>query len=201
MKDDGSERPARIALDLASRRGAITGGLAATLSWLAPAGAETLPPVLTSGRHQFTLVSPRRMLPSIRLFSLGGGTLDLASLRGRADSPEFLGELVSCVPDRVADARQAERARSQDETECTGRFRGSGRSGSGRPIRSVVGDSKPFCLSRSERLCRPHRSGSDKSAVRSLRNADHLPDCKFRLDRRLHAWRRGLDRACGGSAY
>ena len=83
MKDDGCERPDRIALDLASRRGAITGGLAAALSWFAPAGAETLPPVLTSGRHQFTLVSPRRMLPSIRLFNLGGGTLDLASPRGQ----------------------------------------------------------------------------------------------------------------------
>jgi thiol-disulfide isomerase/thioredoxin len=82
MEDDGSERPGRTALGLASRRGAITGGLAAALSWLAPAGAETSPPVFTSGKHQFTLVSPQRMLPSIRLFSLAGGTLDLASLRG-----------------------------------------------------------------------------------------------------------------------
>lgn len=82
MKDDSSERPARTALGLASRRGAITGGLAAALSWLAPAGAETSPPVFTSGKHQFTLVSPKRMLPSIRLFSLAGGTFDLASLRG-----------------------------------------------------------------------------------------------------------------------
>ena len=82
MEDAGSQRPARTALGLASRRGAITGGLAAALSWLVPAGAETLPPVFTSGKHQFTLVSPQRMLPSIRLFSLAGGTLDLASLRG-----------------------------------------------------------------------------------------------------------------------
>lgn len=80
--DDNSERLARTAWGLASRRGAITGGLAAALSWLAPAGAKTLPPVLTSGKHQFTLVSPQRLLPSIRLFSLGGGTSDLASLRG-----------------------------------------------------------------------------------------------------------------------
>jgi thiol-disulfide isomerase/thioredoxin len=80
--DDSSERLARTAWGLASRRGAITGGLAAALSWLAPADAETLPPVFTSGKHQFTLVSPQRMLPSIRLFSLAGGTFDLASLRG-----------------------------------------------------------------------------------------------------------------------
>jgi thiol-disulfide isomerase/thioredoxin len=80
--DNSSERPARTAWGLASRRGAITGGLAAALSWLAPADAETSPPVFTSGKHQFTLVSPQRMLPSIRLFSLAGGTFDLANLRG-----------------------------------------------------------------------------------------------------------------------
>ena len=82
MVDDGSGRRARTVLGLASRRGAVTGGLAAALSWLVPAGAKTLPPVFTSGRHQFTLVSPQQMLPSIRLFSLAGGTFDLASLRG-----------------------------------------------------------------------------------------------------------------------
>jgi thiol-disulfide isomerase/thioredoxin len=78
--DDSAERLARTAWGLTSRRSAITGGLAAALSWLAPAGAETLPPVFTSGKHQFTLVSPQRMLPSIRLFSLA--TFDLANLRG-----------------------------------------------------------------------------------------------------------------------
>jgi thiol-disulfide isomerase/thioredoxin len=45
MEDAGSQRPARTASGLASRRGAITGGLAAALSWLVLAGAETLPPV------------------------------------------------------------------------------------------------------------------------------------------------------------
>ena len=72
----------RTRLDPASRRAVIAGGLAAAFVGI-PAAAETLPPVFRSGHHQFTLVSPRRMLPSIRLFSLAGGTLDLASLRGK----------------------------------------------------------------------------------------------------------------------
>jgi thiol-disulfide isomerase/thioredoxin len=61
----------------------MAGGLAAALSWVAPAGAETWPPVFVSGKHQFTMVSPRRMLPSIHLFSLAGGTHDLAGFRGQ----------------------------------------------------------------------------------------------------------------------
>lgn len=69
--------------DLASRRSIVAGGLAAVLSRCTPVRAEAPPPVFTSGAHQFTLLSPRRMLPSVRLFSLVGGTLDLASLRGR----------------------------------------------------------------------------------------------------------------------
>lgn len=53
------------------------------LSGFAPTRAETLPPAFRSGDRQLTFVVPRRMLPSLRLFSLAGGTLDLASLRGK----------------------------------------------------------------------------------------------------------------------
>lgn len=41
------------------------------------------PPAFTSGRYQFTLLRPQQMLPSARLFHLDGGSLDLASFRGR----------------------------------------------------------------------------------------------------------------------
>lgn len=72
---------------LPSRRSAVVGGLAAAGSWLVPdrivAAQPALPPPFTSGRFQFTLVSPQRILPSIRLFSLDGGSFDLATLRGQ----------------------------------------------------------------------------------------------------------------------
>lgn len=83
MPVDGCpDRCARKTWGSVSRRGAIKAGIAGSLFWFAPAGAEALPPVLTSGKHQFTLVSPQKTLPSIRLFSLAGGTFDLATLRG-----------------------------------------------------------------------------------------------------------------------
>jgi thiol-disulfide isomerase/thioredoxin len=68
---------------LPSRRSAVLGGLAAAVSSFASAGAATVPPAFLSGRHQFTLLSPQRMLQSIRLFSLAGGTFDLAAFRGQ----------------------------------------------------------------------------------------------------------------------
>ncbi len=40
-------------------------------------------PAFQSGRYQFTILRPQRELPSIRLFRLEGGTLDLDSLRGK----------------------------------------------------------------------------------------------------------------------
>jgi thiol-disulfide isomerase/thioredoxin len=46
-----------------------------------PEDAEA--PVFQSGRYQFTMLRPQRELPAIRLFRLEGGTLDLASLRGK----------------------------------------------------------------------------------------------------------------------
>ncbi|MEH2569820.1 thiol-disulfide isomerase/thioredoxin [Bradyrhizobium sp. AZCC 2289] len=68
---------------LPSRRGALIGGLAAAAVWFDPAAAATSPPAFSSGRYQFTLLAPQRMLPSIRLFRLAGGSFDLAALRGR----------------------------------------------------------------------------------------------------------------------
>ncbi|MGX9944047.1 TlpA disulfide reductase family protein [Bradyrhizobium sp. BTAi1] len=41
------------------------------------------PPSFQSGRFQFTVLSPAQELPSVRLFGLHGGTLDLAALRGK----------------------------------------------------------------------------------------------------------------------
>jgi thiol-disulfide isomerase/thioredoxin len=70
-----------------SRRDAIAGGLAVIGSSLLrtrAAVAEGMePPAFTSGRYQFTLLRPQQILPSLRLFQLDGGSLDLASLRGR----------------------------------------------------------------------------------------------------------------------
>jgi thiol-disulfide isomerase/thioredoxin len=40
-------------------------------------------PDFRSGRFQFTILHPRQMLPSIRLFRLDGKTTDLSVLRGR----------------------------------------------------------------------------------------------------------------------
>jgi len=71
-----------------SRRSAIVGGLAVIGSSLldngeSVAGPAEQPPAFTSGRYQFTLLRPQQMLPSARLFHLDGGSLDLASFRGR----------------------------------------------------------------------------------------------------------------------
>jgi thiol-disulfide isomerase/thioredoxin len=40
-------------------------------------------PTFESGRYQFTIVRPQQELPSIRLFRLEGGTIDLLALRGK----------------------------------------------------------------------------------------------------------------------
>ena len=63
------------------------------LSVLAAAGAllpsgtmaaaqEEVPP-FQSGNYQFTIIQPRQEMPSLRLFRLEGGTLDLTSLLGK----------------------------------------------------------------------------------------------------------------------
>jgi thiol-disulfide isomerase/thioredoxin len=69
-----------------SRRNAIVGGLTAVASSLlgnSAVVADPEPPAFTSGRYQLTLLRPQAMLPSVRLFRLEGGSLDLESLRGR----------------------------------------------------------------------------------------------------------------------
>lgn len=72
---------------LVSRRKAITAGLTLLGSSLLPTRAVVAepapPPMFTSGRDQFTLLRPQQILPSVRLFHLDGGSLDLASFRGR----------------------------------------------------------------------------------------------------------------------
>lgn len=70
-----------------SRRNAIVGGLTVVGSSLlanrAVVADAPTPPAFTSGRYQFTLLRPQQMLPSVRLFHLDGGSIDLASFRGR----------------------------------------------------------------------------------------------------------------------
>lgn len=41
------------------------------------------PPPFISGRFQFTMIRPRRSVPSLRLFGIDGRSIDLASLRGK----------------------------------------------------------------------------------------------------------------------
>ncbi len=101
MIDEGSQKPfgqepadAGAKIDrlsaaipqLVSRRDAITGLTVLGSSLLAGRAVvadPAPPPLFTSGRYQFTLLRPQRLLPSVRLFHLDGGSLDLASFRGR----------------------------------------------------------------------------------------------------------------------
>lgn len=77
----------RKTVDVLSRRDVLRAALTAIPAALAPhapnalAGAEM--PRFESANHQFTIVRPERELPSIRLFRLEGGTIDLSSLRGK----------------------------------------------------------------------------------------------------------------------
>src|SRR6266849_429253 len=70
-----------------TRRDFVLSGLVGTLASRA-SPAIALPqavsiPTFESGRYQFPLIRPQRELPSIRLFRLEGGTIDLSSLRGK----------------------------------------------------------------------------------------------------------------------
>lgn len=62
-------------------------GMVATLASIATGNGvvarEFDIPDFRSGRFQFTILQPRRILPSITLFQLDGKTVDLSSLRGR----------------------------------------------------------------------------------------------------------------------
>lgn len=79
--------PVRLNVNAASRRDVILSGLiasVASLSATAIAAPQTLEvPTFESGRYQFTIIRPLQKLPSIRLFRLEGGTVDLSSLRGK----------------------------------------------------------------------------------------------------------------------
>jgi thiol-disulfide isomerase/thioredoxin len=70
-----------------TRRDIVLSGLVGTLTSLAsPAIASPQAvdiPTFESGRYQFTIIRPQQELPSIRLFRLEGGTIDLSSLRGK----------------------------------------------------------------------------------------------------------------------
>jgi hypothetical protein len=70
-----------------TRREIVLSGLFGTVASLAsPAIASPQAvdiPAFESGRYQFTIIRPQRELPSIRLFRLEGGTIDLSSLRGK----------------------------------------------------------------------------------------------------------------------
>lgn len=79
--------PVRLNVDAASRRDVILSGLIASVACLsatAIAAPQTVEvPAFESGRYQFTIIRPPQELPSIRLFRLEGGTVDLSSLRGK----------------------------------------------------------------------------------------------------------------------
>jgi thiol-disulfide isomerase/thioredoxin len=70
-----------------TRRVIVLSGLFGTVASLAsPANASPQAvdiPTFESGRYQFTNIRPQRELPSIRLFRLEGGAIDLSSLRGK----------------------------------------------------------------------------------------------------------------------
>ena len=79
--------PGRVNVDAPSRRDVILSGLIASVasgSNTAIAAPQTPEiPTFESGRYQFTIIRPPQELPSIRLFRLEGGTVDLSSLRGK----------------------------------------------------------------------------------------------------------------------
>src|SRR5712692_7605702 len=79
--------PVRPGVEAPTRRDIVLSGLVGTLASVgSPAIASPRAvdiPTFESGRYQFTIIRPQRELPSIRLFRLEGGTIDLSSLRGK----------------------------------------------------------------------------------------------------------------------
>src|SRR5260370_15244164 len=79
--------PVRPIFNGPSRRDVVLSGLIGTVMSLA-SHAVAAPqagdiPTFESGRHQFTILRPQREVPSIKLFRLEGGVIDLSSLRGK----------------------------------------------------------------------------------------------------------------------
>lgn len=82
-----SRGPIQCRLDRRPSRRLVVFGMVTTLASIAT-GAHAFAqgsdiPDFQSGRFQFTILQPRQMLPSIRLFQLDGKTIELSSLRGR----------------------------------------------------------------------------------------------------------------------
>ncbi len=79
--------PVHSSVDFRSRRDIVLSGLIGTVTSLATdavAASQTLDiPTFESGKYQFTIIRPLQLLPSIKLFRLEGGTIDLSSLRGK----------------------------------------------------------------------------------------------------------------------
>lgn len=84
--ESGTAQVGHAGVNVPSRRDVVLSGLIGVATSLAtPAIAASPaedPPVFESDRYQFTVIRPQRELPSIRLFRLEGGTIDLSSLRG-----------------------------------------------------------------------------------------------------------------------
>lgn len=79
--------PVRPGVKAPTRRDIVLSGLVGTLASLgssAIASPQAVDiPSFQSGRYQLTIIRPQQELPSIRLFRLEGGTVDLMSLRGK----------------------------------------------------------------------------------------------------------------------
>jgi thiol-disulfide isomerase/thioredoxin len=79
--------PVSPSVNVLSRRDIVLSGLIGTVTSLATdavAASQTLEiPTFQSGKYQFTIIRPQQLAPSIRLFRLEGGTIDLSSLRGK----------------------------------------------------------------------------------------------------------------------
>lgn len=78
-RNSGDGNPSRRRIVLTGLTGALASVASRSIGSTLAAGA----PTFQSGRYQFTMIRPQLELPSIRLFRLEGGTVDLSSLRGK----------------------------------------------------------------------------------------------------------------------
>lgn len=102
-----------------NRRAVFAGmmGAAASLAMPAlPAPARGGPPLFATARHQFTEIRGARPVPAVLIPRLGGGVLDLASLRGKVVLVNFWATWCSAcrtelpILDRLAESRRADLA-------------------------------------------------------------------------------------------
>ncbi len=176
--------PMRPIFNGPSRRDIVLSGLIGTVMSLA-SHAVAAPqagdiPTFESGRHQFTVLRPQREVPSIKLFRLEGGVIDLSSLRGKPVLLNFWASwCAACRTELPILERQYRSAwRRNLHVAAVSEDRGS---------RDTV-----------ERFIKTLelRTLPEKRAVRPLRDADHLSHRKLRIDRWIHAGRRGLVLGC-----